>query len=59
MLMHMKRYNLSKSKFIAGLQCPKRLWLQVHKPSLIEAGYSESLSMLNGNEVGEMARPHG
>jgi hypothetical protein len=52
----MKSYNLSKSRFIAGLQCPKRLWLQVHKPNLIEAAYSESLPMLNGNEVGNMAR---
>ncbi len=52
--MRMKPYYLSKSKFIAGLQCPKRLWLQVHKPDLAED--EESLSILNGNEVGEMAR---
>lgn len=56
MLMHMKSYNLSKSRFIAGLQCSKRLWLQVHKPELVEEDYGESLPMLNGNEVGDMAR---
>ncbi len=56
MLMRMKSYNLSKSRFIAGLQCPKRLWIQVHKPELIEENYGENLPILNGNEVGEMAR---
>jgi len=56
MLMRMKPYYLSKSKFIAGLQCPKRLWLQIHKPDLVEDDYGESLPILNGNEVGEMAR---
>ncbi|PIW45892.1 MAG: hypothetical protein COW18_11115 [Zetaproteobacteria bacterium CG12_big_fil_rev_8_21_14_0_65_54_13] len=52
----MKSYRLSKSKVISGMQCPKRLWLQVHKPDLIEVDYEENLPMLNGNEVGEMAR---
>jgi hypothetical protein len=52
----MKPYYLSKSKFIAGMQCPKRLWLQIHKPDLVEEDYGESLPILNGNEVGEMAR---
>lgn len=28
--------NLSKSKIIAFRQCPKRLWLEVHKPELRE-----------------------
>jgi len=52
----MKSYYLSKSKFTAGLQCPKRLWLQIHKPDLVEEDYGENLPILNGNEVGEMAR---
>ena len=26
--------NLSKSRFMAGLQCLKRLYLQVHEPDL-------------------------
>ena len=56
MLNSMKSYTLSKSKFTAGIQCPKRLWLQVHKRELIEDNYGESLPILNGNEVGEMAR---
>jgi len=41
---------------MAGLQCPKRLWLQVHQPDLVEFEYSENLQILNGNEIGEMAR---
>lgn len=28
--------NLSKSKLIAYRQCPKRLWLEVHRPELRE-----------------------
>jgi len=51
----MKSYHLSKSKFMAGLQCPKRLWLQVHKPEL-SPDISHTMPILNGNEVGEMAR---
>jgi len=51
----MRSYQLSKSTFMAGLQCPKRLWLQVHKPELVpELG--ENLPIIYGNEVGEMAR---
>jgi len=41
---------------MAGLQCPKRLWLQVHKPDLIPSDLGESLPIINGNEVGELAR---
>lgn len=47
--------HLSKSKFMAGLQCPKRLWLQVHRPD-ISPEVGETLPILNGNEVGEIAR---
>ncbi|MDQ7012051.1 MAG: DUF2779 domain-containing protein [Mariprofundaceae bacterium] len=51
----MHSHQLSKSKFMAGLQCPKRLWLQVHRPEL-SPDIGDSLPMLNGNEIGEMAR---
>lgn len=27
---------LSKSKIVACLQCPRRLWLEIHKPDLKE-----------------------
>ena len=32
-------HGLSKSKIIHGIQCPKRLWLEIHRPEL--AKYSE------------------
>jgi hypothetical protein len=49
--------GLSKSKYLAGLQCPRRLWLQCHAPDLrgeIDAGALSRIAM--GNEVGERAR---
>jgi len=53
----MKQYFLSKSKFIAGLQCPKRLWLKTHDPEVIEQkDLSTDLNIMSGNEIGEMAR---
>jgi hypothetical protein len=27
-------HHLTKSRYMAGLQCPRRLWLQVHEPLL-------------------------
>jgi len=49
--------HLSKSRFIAGMQCPKRLYLSVYPPEVSgEDNCTESLSMLNGNAVGEVAR---
>jgi predicted RecB family nuclease len=49
--------RLSKSKFVSGLQCLKRLYLEVHHPQLAtpaDAGLQAILDM--GTEVGELAR---
>lgn len=49
--------NLSKSKFLAGLQCPKRLYLLCYEPQL--AGEpDEQLEALfaQGHEVGRLAQ---
>jgi predicted RecB family nuclease len=49
--------RLSKSKFVSGLQCLKRLYLEVHSPHLAtppDAGLQAILDM--GTEVGELAR---
>lgn len=49
--------RLSKSKFVSGLQCLKRLYLEVHSPQLAtppDAGLQAILDM--GTEVGELAR---
>ena len=54
--------NLSKSKILAYRQCPKRLWLEIHKPELRDDSASEVVFAI-GNQVGEVARqvfdPHG
>lgn len=45
---------LTKSRYIAGLQCPRRLWLLVHKPLPYEAPAPGS-PMNIGQEVGQKA----
>lgn len=47
--------NLSKSKILACRQCPKRLWLEIHKPELRDDSASEAVFAI-GNRVGEVAR---
>lgn len=47
--------RLSKSKLIAWRQCPKRLWLEIHRPELRDDSGAESAFRI-GNEVGEIAR---
>jgi hypothetical protein len=45
---------LTKSRFTAGLQCPKRLWNEVHDP-LTEA-QPDSLPFMNGRAVDRLAQ---
>jgi Domain of unknown function(DUF2779) len=47
--------SLSKSRFIAGRQCEKRLWLEVHQPDLKDISGAEAIFAM-GTEVGEVAR---
>ena len=47
--------KLSKSKIIAFRQCPKRLWLEVHRPDLKDDSGSEVVFAI-GNQVGEIAQ---
>jgi hypothetical protein len=47
--------NLSKSKIIAYRQCPKRLWLEIHRPDLRDDSASEMVFAI-GNQVGDVAR---
>ncbi|MCE9519714.1 MAG: DUF2779 domain-containing protein [Verrucomicrobia bacterium] len=47
--------TLSKSKIIAFRQCPKRLWLDLHKPELCDDSASETVFKI-GNQVGDIAR---
>ncbi|HEV2496033.1 MAG TPA: hypothetical protein VG204_23630 [Terriglobia bacterium] len=48
---------LSKSRFVAGCQCVKRLYLQVHEPELAaHADGADEAIMEQGREVGLLAR---
>ena len=52
-----KAARLSKSKFLSGLQCHKRLYLEVHHPSLATKPDAATQAMFDmGTEVGELAR---
>src|ERR1700730_8291081 len=46
--------HLTKSRYIAGLQCPRRLWSLVHEPLPYEEPAPGS-SMDIGQEVGQKA----
>jgi hypothetical protein len=49
--------RLSKSRFLAGLQCLKRLYLQVHQPELAsEIDEGQQAIFDQGHEVGDQAR---
>lgn len=52
----MARYGLSKSRLIAWKQCPKRLWLQYHRPDLLEITDETEHRFQIGFEVGEVAQ---
>ena len=48
--------NLSKTKLLAFRQCPKRLWLEIHRPELREDSATTKASFATGNTVGALAR---
>lgn len=49
--------RLSKSKYMAGLQCPKRLYLEIHHPELAEPTDPATQAILDaGVRVGALAR---
>jgi predicted RecB family nuclease len=53
----MKNPRFSKSKYLSGLQCPKRLYLEIHSPELageIDEGTQARFDI--GTEVGALAR---
>ncbi len=51
-------HRLSKSRFIAGVQCHKLLWWRVHEPEAVELqpGIVLQDRFDQGQEVGERAR---
>ena len=49
--------RISKSKFVAGMQCLKRLYLQIRQPELgAEQGAAAEAIIKQGREVGMLAR---
>lgn len=48
--------NLSKSKLLAYRQCPKRLWLEIHRPELREDSAATQASFQVGFAVGDIAQ---
>ena len=53
----MNKMKLTKSRVVAGCQCPKRLWFQVHEPELAADPEAAAEAILQqGQEVGLLAR---
>lgn len=50
-----RRFGLSKSKITAFEQCPKRLWLSVHRHELAEQDEGAEARFATGHEVGAIA----
>ena len=49
--------TMSKSKYLAGLQCPKRLWLETHRRDLIPpVSPSQQRVFDTGHLIGDLAR---
>lgn len=48
--------TFSKSKLLALRQCPKRLWLEIHRPDLREDSAATQTSFQVGHQVGDIAR---
>ena len=51
-----KRHGLSKSRLLLHRQCPKRLWLRVHRPELEEVDDGNQARFATGTYVGEVAQ---
>ncbi|GAA3804526.1 hypothetical protein GCM10022600_28390 [Qipengyuania pelagi] len=51
----MKRAGLSKSRITSFEQCPRKLWLSVHRPELGAQDDDAEARFAAGNEVGEIA----
>lgn len=50
-----KRIGLSKSRITLFEQCPKRLWLSVHRPEAADVSASVRAGFADGHRVGALA----
>jgi len=55
-----RKKRLSKSDYLAGLQCPKHLWLRINEPDATEQEPDANLEALfdQGRKVGALARTY-
>ncbi|MBA3776796.1 MAG: hypothetical protein H0X11_10210 [Betaproteobacteria bacterium] len=44
----MPQYRLSKSKMLSGLQCAKRLYLEIHRPELADMSETSEQAFATG-----------
>jgi hypothetical protein len=44
-------HGLSKSRIVHGIQCPKRLWLEIHRPGLAKYSEKAALFLQAGNDA--------
>lgn len=49
-------HTLSKSKIMAFRQCPKRLWLELHRRDLLDVSAQSEAAFATGHAVGNLAR---
>ena len=49
-------FSLTKSLFCEAVQCPRMLWLRLHRPDLFDASVQDEHLFDTGNRVGEAAR---
>ena len=47
--------NLSKSSYCRGIQCPKILWLDIHKSDVRDDSVLNQAVFDTGNKVGDLA----
>ncbi len=52
----MSEHRLSKSKIMSGLQCEKRLFLEVYHPEYAEVSEETKQRLVQGSDVGQVAR---
>lgn len=52
---HVKKHGLSKSRLTSFEQCPKKLWLSVHKRDVAESEAQSELKFAAGHKVGAIA----
>ncbi|MCK6370839.1 MAG: DUF2779 domain-containing protein [Gammaproteobacteria bacterium] len=48
--------GLSKSRLMSYLQCPRRLWLEKHRPDLARVSAATQAAFDTGHEIGDVAR---